>query len=82
MGLLSVFPTKVQMKGTKRLRENQESLNCYSKWWKGKSTHRNRRTVHAPQVTPQDTPQVTPQDLNQRLTELIEFCGMPRSKKR
>ena len=29
----------------------------------------------------QDTHQVTPQDLNQRLAELIEFCGMPRSKR-
>ena len=29
----------------------------------------------------QDTPQVTPQDLDQRLAELIEFCGIPRSKR-
>ena len=37
------------------------------------------------QDTPQDTPQVapkdTPKDLDQRLTELIEFCVMPRSKR-
>ena len=38
-------------------------------------------TQDTPQVTPQDTPQVTPQDLNQRLTELIELCGIPRSKR-
>ena len=31
--------------------------------------------------SPQDTPQVTPQDLDQRLAELIEFCGIPRSKR-
>ena len=33
------------------------------------------------QDTPQVTPQVTPQDLDQRLAELIEFCGIPRSKR-
>ena len=42
-------------------------------------------TQDTPQVTPQDTPQVTPQvtpqDLDQRLAELIEFCGVPRSKR-
>ena len=31
--------------------------------------------------TPPSPPQDTPQDLDQRLAELIEFCGMPRSKR-
>ncbi len=34
------------------------------------------------QITPpQDTHQVAPQDLDQRRTQLIEFCDMPRSKR-
>lgn len=38
-------------------------------------------TQGTPQVAPQDIHQVAPQDLEQRLVELTEFCGMPRSKR-
>ena len=38
-------------------------------------------TQGPPQVAPQDTHQVAPQDLEQKLVELTEFCGMPRSKR-
>ena len=59
---------KLLLKMMEREKYSQKSSDCL------------RPTSH-PSSHPSSHPQDTPQDLDQRLVELIEFCGMPCSKR-
>ena len=72
MGLLSVFPTKVQIEGTKKASEKSREFKLLFKMVERENHSQKSSDCPRPPSHPSSyLPKSPPQDLNQRLAELI-----------